>query len=286
MSVNEVSPSISLSRDSRLTNTSTHSLTLPVTVTVSDTDAVPQEGLPVYVFDGAAYTGYNGVTDASGQVVLTLPQGDYRFRSDRNGTQFWSGETDHCALPGCTEASVIVTIPVTVTVQSETGSAYPDLPVYAFDGDSYTGYHGTSDAGGQVVFTLPQGDYRFRADYDGVQFWSGGANHCTIPGCAQASVTVTIPVTVTVQDWGGAPLQALPVYAFSGGGYTGYNKTTNASGQAVFTLPQGAYRFRADYQGAQYWSGAFMKVSYGRGCDLNSRRSQSPDSSMRSAIAW
>ena len=47
---------------------------------MADTDAVPQEGLPVYVFDGAAYTGYNGVTDAAGQVVFTLPQGDYRFR--------------------------------------------------------------------------------------------------------------------------------------------------------------------------------------------------------------
>ena len=130
---------------------------LPVAVTVTDTDAVPQDGLPVYAFYGAAYTGYNGVTDASGEVVFTLPQGDYRFRSDRNGTQFWSGGTDHCALPGCTEASVTVTIPVTVTVQSETGSAYPDLPVYAFDGESYTGFHGASDENGQASFTLPQG---------------------------------------------------------------------------------------------------------------------------------
>ena len=151
-----------------------------------DTDAIPQEGLPVYVFDGAVYTGYNGVTDANGEVVFTLPQGDYRFRSDRNGTQFWSGGTDHCTIPGCSEASVTMTIPVIVTVQSETGSAYPDLPVYVFDGDSYTGYNGTSDENGQVIFTLTSGDYRFRADYDGVQFWSGLANHCTIPGCLEA----------------------------------------------------------------------------------------------------
>jgi hypothetical protein len=170
----------------------TIAVTIPVTVTVADTDAVPQEGLPVYVFDEATYTGYNGVTDAAGQVVFTLPQGDYRFRSDRNGTQFWSGETDHCALPGCESAAVTVTIPVTVTVQSQTGSAYPDLPVYAFDGDSYTGHHGTSDASGQVSFTLPAGDYRFRADYDGVQFWSGGLNHFTIPGCLEALVELPV----------------------------------------------------------------------------------------------
>src|SRR4030067_606703 len=114
--------------------------TAPVTVPVADRAAAPQEGLPVYVFDGAAYTGYNGVTDAAGQVAFTLPQGDYRFRADRNGTQFWSGGTDHCALPGCTEASVTVTIPVAATVQTEPGSAYADLPAYAFDGDRYNGH--------------------------------------------------------------------------------------------------------------------------------------------------
>ena len=60
---------------------------------------------------------------------LTLPLGAYRFRADLNGTQFWSAATDHCALPGCESSAVTVTIPVTVTVQSQTGSAYPDLPV-------------------------------------------------------------------------------------------------------------------------------------------------------------
>ena len=206
--------------------TATVVVPLPVTVTVSDTDAVPQEGLPVYVFDGAAYTGYNGVTDAAGGVVFTLPQGDYRFRADRNGTQFWSGETDHCAIPGCTETSVTVTIPVTVTVQSETGSAYPDLPVYAFNGESYTGFHGTSDADGQVVFTLPEGDYRFRADYDGVQFWSGLVNHCTIPGCLDALVEIPGgvggPVSVTI-DYAYDPLQRLVAADYSTGEFFHYS---------------------------------------------------------------
>jgi len=230
-------------------------VTLPVTVTVEDTEGTLKAGLPVHVFDGAAYTGFNGTTNASGQVSFTLPEGSYRFRADLNGTQFWSGTTDHCAVPGCSAATVVVTLPVTVTVEDTDGAPKAGLPVYAFSGGVYTGYNKTTDASGQAAFTLPHGDYRFRADLNGTQFWSGTTDHCAIPGCTEADVTVTIPVTVTVQDWGGAPLQALPVYAFSGGSYTGYNKTTDASGQAVFTLPQGAYRFRADYQGVQYWSG-------------------------------
>jgi len=29
------------------------------------------------MLDGSTYTGYNGTTDVNGEVVLTLPQGDY-----------------------------------------------------------------------------------------------------------------------------------------------------------------------------------------------------------------
>jgi RHS repeat-associated protein len=53
----------------------------------------------------------------------------------------------------------------------------------------------TTDAAGEAVFTLPVGDYRFRADKGGSQYWSGNpaepGNHCTLPGCV--TVTVTVP---------------------------------------------------------------------------------------------
>lgn len=37
---------------------------------------------------------------------------------------------------------------------------------------------------------LPIGAYRFRADKGGVQYWSGPSNHCTVPGCTAATVTI------------------------------------------------------------------------------------------------
>jgi hypothetical protein len=131
-------------------------VTIPdvVTVTVQDTDGASQEGLPVYVFDEGTYTGYHGSTDGSGEVQLTLPQGDYRFRADLNGTQFWSGETNHCAIPGCLSASITVTIPVTVAVQSQTGDPPPDFPACDFDSDSYTRYHGAPGINGEVKLAL------------------------------------------------------------------------------------------------------------------------------------
>jgi YD repeat-containing protein len=53
-----------------------------------------------------------------------------------------------------------------------------------------TGISGTTDANGQVTMTLPEGNYRFRADQYDLQFWSDTANHCAVPTCAAASVTV------------------------------------------------------------------------------------------------
>jgi hypothetical protein len=53
--------------------------TIPVTVTVRNTDSVPEAGLNVYAFNGTAYANYSGVTNANGEVTFTLPQGSYRF---------------------------------------------------------------------------------------------------------------------------------------------------------------------------------------------------------------
>ena len=123
---------------------------------------------------------------------FTLPQGDYRFRSDLNGTQFWSGAGDHCTLPGCESAAITVTIPLIVLITDTDVQPQAGLPVYVFTGDTYSGYHAETDANGEATFTLPQGDYRFRSDLNGTQFWSGPDDHCTLPGCTAAAVTVTI----------------------------------------------------------------------------------------------
>ena len=130
--------------------------------------------------------------DSSGQVTLTLPEGNYRFRSDLNGGQFFSGVNNHCTVPECTMA--VITVPqyesVTVTVADANGLPQPGLPVYAFDGATYTGYNSTTDGNGQVALLLKEGNYRFRADLNGQQYFSAESNHCTVMGCTSAVITV------------------------------------------------------------------------------------------------
>jgi len=230
-------------------------VTKPTVVTVLNTDDVPQEGLRVYAFDGTSYTGYNTLTNSNGQASFTLPEGSYRFRADLNGTQFWSGTSNHCDIPDCGNSQITVTIPITVTVQDTEGAEKEGVTVYAFNGTTYVGYSKSTNASGQAVFTLPAGTYRFRADFNGTQFWSGTVNHCSLPGCGSAQVIVTNGLLVSVLDTDGLPRSGVKVYAFNGSTYTGFNSTTNANGQVTFTLPQGSYRFRADLNGTQFWSG-------------------------------
>ncbi|MGD8456596.1 MAG: hypothetical protein PVF83_09450 [Anaerolineales bacterium] len=98
--------------------------------------------------DGESYTGYNGTTNEYGQVVFTLPEGDYRFRADLNRTHFWSGEENHCTIPGC--ESAVVELPGAFYAETATID-YTYDPLYrltAADYDTGIYFHYTYDAVG------------------------------------------------------------------------------------------------------------------------------------------
>jgi len=101
-----------------------------------------------------------------------------------------------------------VTKPVVLTVSDQTGQLYDGVKIYVYDGTTYTSYNGQTDGNGQAIFTLPQGSYRFRADYtatgagNDTQFWSGDDKSCTLPGCSMATVSIpggwSQPTNVTI----------------------------------------------------------------------------------------
>jgi hypothetical protein len=227
----------------------------PVTVTVLTTGGAPEAGLTVQAFNGNTNTGYSGVTNAQGQVSLSVPPGDYRFRVVKNGTAFWSGTSNHCTVPGCTSAGITTTIPVTVTVLNLGGQPEVGLSVQVYSGETYAGFSATTNAQGQVTFTMPPGDYHFRTTKAGRFFWSNTANDCTIPGCTSAGITVDNIVVVTVLDTNGNPKAGLNVLAYNGSTYVGIAAYTNSQGQATLALPAGDYRFRVAENGTAFWSG-------------------------------
>ncbi|MEX0964709.1 MAG: hypothetical protein WDZ52_11785, partial [Pseudohongiellaceae bacterium] len=224
-----------------------------VEVTVTGSAGGVEAGLNVYAFAGTTYSGKSAVTDSNGVATLQLLAGNYRFRIDKNGTQFFSGQSNHCAVPGCTSVSYEIPESTTITV---TNSGSPDvgLNVYAFDGTTYAGKLAVTDANGEAVFTLLPGNYRFRIDKNGTQYFTDAANHCSAPGCSAVSFDIPAQVAVNVTSSAGGGESGLTVYAFNGTIYTGKSAVTDGTGLANFTLLAGHYRFRIDKNGTQFYT--------------------------------
>ena len=229
-----------------------------VAVSVLDSDNNPLAGLPVYVFNGTTYTGRSGTTNTSGEVTLNLPEGNYRFRSDLNGQQYFSAGVNHCNVPECTAAQITAAVfgEVTITVTDSAGAVQPDLPIYAFKGTTYTNFNGTTDENGQVTLNLPQGNYRFRADLHGAQYFSAEEDHCAVPECTSVSLVTPLygQVTITAQSGAGIAQPDLPVYVFNEAAYTGLSGLTGPDGSVTLWIPAGIYRFRADQFDLQFFS--------------------------------
>ena len=226
-----------------------------VTITLMEEGGLPLSGETVFVYDGETATGLSGITDLAGQTQITLPNGSYRFRAEVEGVSYWSGPANHCPVPGCT--NVIITVPklVLISVLDTAGTARQGLLVEAYSGGINSGISGTTDENGQVFLRLPEGIYRFQTEFLGNVYWSGDVDHCPVPGCTITGVEVISPVVISVVDNLGVAQEGVPVYVYDGNTDTGINGLTDETGLVTLVLPEGSYRFRADFNGVQYWSG-------------------------------
>ncbi len=226
-----------------------------VTVQVVDHQGTGIAHVCVFAFDAqGTYLEQTGETDQAGEIVFPdVAPGTYAFRADYQARQFWSSTV---TVPGQTKV-VIQTgqRPFTVRVIRASGDPLPDVSVYAFTGeaDRYTGVGGMTNDDGLIIFSLVDGDYKFRADYQNAPYWSEKVN-------SPQSDSTTIQVapaefTLQVVDERGEPLKNVHVHVFKGKDkYTGISGKTDAQGNIVFELMGGDYVFRADHKGHAYWS--------------------------------
>ncbi len=222
------------------------------TITVRKDADSPLAGLSVYLFNQAgSYLGLFDTTDAAGSVGFDVPEGAYKVRADYMGYQFWSVESSILE-----DTAIDLTIghqDIVISVDGQfrsTTTALEGIPVHLFtSGGSYLGRYNSTDAGGLVVFSLPEKPYKVRADYLNQQYFSDEFTW--------TDTVVEIPMSeaqITVLG-SGMPQPGVSVYAFTDQeSYLGISGTTSAEGRILFSLPEGAYNFRADYSGSQYWS--------------------------------
>jgi len=224
----------------------------------------PLGNVPVYVFNAAgAYLGLNATTAGSGQALFRLPAGDYNFRADYLGSQYFSGNTTLIA-----DQLNPVTVSTgggnfTLSVQEAAGEPMAGVACYLFAADgAYLGRQSVTNDQGQAVFELADGDYKIRVDYLGYQFWTPAFE---IPATSGLSFDIPHEETViTVQrDYNGEilPGKNIPVYLFTAAGtYLGRHETADGNGEALFSLPARDYKVRADFLSAQYWSEVFNQT--------------------------
>lgn len=223
-----------------------------VTVRVEGTmagDILPKAQVPAYLFTPAgAYLSLSASTDANGETIFNLPQKAYKVRADYLGQQFWSSEFTW------QDAAITISEGIARVQVIRSGQGVEKVPVYVFSAeDTYLNLNRTTAADGTAEFRLPAGTYKFRADYQGDQFWT----------TAGISADVTNPVQIDTGggqfmlsvDTGSGPLAGVNVYVFNtSGAYLGIYGTTNTDGQVSFDLADGTYRFRVDHLGYQFWT--------------------------------
>jgi hypothetical protein len=219
----------------------------------------PMEGIKVYLFNSSSsYLGIYQTTDSSGMAGFNVPAGTFKVRVDYLGYQFWSAD-----IPVTENIGIYLTIPhqqVNITVNGLFQSIPEPLEginVYLFTpSDSYLSLSALTDENGQVSFDLPEKGYKVRADYLSQQFWSSEFIwEETIVNIPMADAEIAV-------IWNDMPLSGVQVYVFlEDGTYLNIHGPTDGEGKITFRLPAATYKFRADYQGSQYWSGEQILLS-------------------------
>jgi hypothetical protein len=215
-------------------------------------------------------------------VSFDLPVGStYQFRADILGSRHWS---DVVKVSGGGSNFVQIDAGgglLQLTVQKGEDLPMPGLKVYLFNAaGTYLGRSATTDAFGQVEFSVPEDVYTLRVDYLGYPFWSA-----EVPVAEDTVVEMPIvhrQVEIAVQaSFQGmpAPIEGIKVFLFSPTDtYLGQQQLTDSNGQAAFSLPDQIYRVRVDYLGHQFWSEDFQSqdptVTVSRGLiEIHARRS-------------
>ena len=220
--------------------------------------ADPAPGVKVYLFSSSgSYLSRNATTDADGLATFLLPEKDFKVRADYFNRQFWSAVFNS---GDATDVSIDIPMADAQVTVTGGGAPLPGVSVYVFTPEkSYLSMSAATGDDGAAVFRIPAGDYDFRADHQGSQYWSGATTLAAGQATPVEISTGGGPFTLTVLRGPGDPLTEAPCHVFDENGtYLNMSATTGPDGKAAFDLADGACKFRVDHLGYQFWTDIFQ----------------------------
>jgi len=211
--------------------------TFNFTVMKSGTD--PLSGARCYVYSEAgSYLNISGTTDSLGQIAFDLAEGRYKIRVDHLGYQFW---TDIYTIPDTlSETYTLNHQETSITVEGiYQGTFEPirNINVYLYSSaGAYQNLFGLTDENGDVFFSIPDAEYKARADYLGKQFWTVPfRQHDTVLEISKGLAKIRV-------NRSGAGVPGATVYLYSdSGSYLNWFETSDSNGIASFLVPSGLY---------------------------------------------
>jgi len=225
----------------------------PFLVKVVDESGMGMSKVRVYAYSSSgSWAGEKGTTNSEGEAELSMAAGDFKFRAKYLAHAYWS---EVVTIPHAD--SVIINIEqqtFPVKVVNAKGKGIPDVRVSAYSGSgSWTNENGYTDSKGIAHLQMAEGEFKFRAYYQGHEHWSSVV---IVPQSGSALIeTGEQSFSVKVVDERGKGISNVRVYTYSSSGsWTGVDGTTRGNGIAKLDLAVGEYIFRALYQEHEFWS--------------------------------
>jgi len=199
------------------------------------------------------YTGISSKTDAGGEAAFDIPEGEFKFVARYMAHNYSSPVM---RLPRDRETTIETgQRPFTVHVVDAAGAPLADVRVHTFsEKENYLQPQGYTDADGALVLQIPDGHFKFRANYRSHEYWSEVVG---TPSARSTTInTGEASFTLYVVDSRGAGIADVQVNAFSGSGsYAGSMGKSNADGAIRMELPAGEFVFRAYHRAQSYETG-------------------------------
>jgi hypothetical protein len=210
-------------------------------------------GVYVYAYTASgSWAGVYGKTGSNGVIDLDMVEGNFKFRAYYQGHNYW---TDALNLHQTSSATIKTgQQKFSVRVVDAAGNGLSNVSVYAYSSSgSWTGTYGKTGSDGTAILEMSDGNFKFRAYYQGQIFWS---DTVSLPKTTSTTIqTQQQNFLVNVVSSNGQGIANTYVYAYtSNGAWTGQYGKTNASGEVNLRLVSGDFKFRVYHHGQTYWS--------------------------------